>query len=273
MQNIASPPQANAEVVINENFVTLSHQQVYGLRQPVTTGLTWGYYGGRWGGFSVSDGTLTLTNTATNYIVVEIATGAITVSTATTNWNDTTDYARVYQLTVAGGVVTVINDYRAGPGGIFGGGTGGGGGSGDVSGPGASTDNALVRWDGAAGTDVQDSGVLVTNNNEISGYRAHLNQQTGTTYTLDAADAGKIVELANGSAIALTVPNSFPVGFSCMVVQGGAGQVTIASTGSGTVVNRQSHTKTAGENAGCTLYVRSNSGTNAVWWLGGDTSA
>jgi hypothetical protein len=33
---------------------------VYGKRQPVTTGLTWGYYGGRWGGFSVADGTLTL---------------------------------------------------------------------------------------------------------------------------------------------------------------------------------------------------------------------
>lgn len=130
MQNISSPPQANAEVVINENFVTLQHQQVYGIRQPVTTGLTWGYYGGRWGGFSVTDGTLTLTNTATNYIVVEIATGAITVSTSSTNWNNSTDYARVYQLTTAGGVVTAVQDHRAGPGGIFGGAGGGGGGGG-----------------------------------------------------------------------------------------------------------------------------------------------
>lgn len=134
MQSISSPPQANAETVINENFQTLQHQQVYGIRQPATTGLTWGYWGGRWGGFSVADGTLTLTNSATNYIVVAIATGVISVSTATTNWNNSDDYARVYRVTVAGGVPTNINgtdfDYRAGPGGIFGGAGGGGGGGG-----------------------------------------------------------------------------------------------------------------------------------------------
>lgn len=310
MQSISSPPQANAEVVINENFVTLQHQQVYGIRQPVTTGLTWGYYGGRWGGFSVADGTLTLTNSATNYIVVAIATGAISVSTSSTNWNNATDYVRVYQLTTAGGVVTAVQDHRAGPGGIFGGGGGGGGaadftdlgdvpssytgeagkfvrvngaenglefgvpaGAGDVIGPGSSTDNTLPRFDGSGGDTLQGSGVLVSDDDEISGYRAHLNQQTGTSYTLQASDCGKLVELANGAAIALTAPNSLPAGFNCMIVQGGVGQVTVASTGSGTVVNRQSQFKTAGQNAMCSIYVRSNSGTNAVWVFGGDTAA
>ncbi len=37
----------------------------------------------------------------------------------------------------------------------------GGGGSGDVSGPGVSTDNAIVRWDGTLGTLVQNSGITV----------------------------------------------------------------------------------------------------------------
>ena len=37
----------------------------------------------------------------------------------------------------------------------------GGGGSGDVTGPGSSTDNALVRWNGTAGTAVQDSNVTL----------------------------------------------------------------------------------------------------------------
>lgn len=142
-----------------------------------------------------------------------------------------------------------------------------------VTGPGSSVDNTLARWNGTGGSSVQGSGVVLTDDDELSGYKANLNQQTGTTYTLVAADTGKIVELSNASAIALTIPNNLPKGFACTVVQGGVGQVTMASTGSGTLVNRQSHTKTAGQNGMVTLYVRSNSGTNAVWVLGGDTAA
>lgn len=119
MQQLAAQ-QASAEVPVNENFQTLEHQQVYGQRQPAHSGLTWGYYGGRWGGFSVSDGTLTLTNGATNYIVVDRSTGAISVSTSTTNWNNTAEYARVYQVTTSGGVVTAVQDHRAGPLGVHG---------------------------------------------------------------------------------------------------------------------------------------------------------
>lgn len=127
--------QANPEVVINRNSQTLEHQAVYGQRQSAHSGLTWGYYGGRWGGFSVADGTLTLTDAATNYVVVEIATGTISTSTSNTNWNNDTDYARVYRIVTASGVVTNNGssdfDYRAGPGGVHGG-SGGGGGGGTV---------------------------------------------------------------------------------------------------------------------------------------------
>lgn len=114
--NASSSP----ETQMNENFETINHASVYGKRQPVTTGLTWGYYGGRWGGFSVANGTLTLTNTADNYLVVARATGVISTSTATTNWNNPADYARVYKLTVAGSVVTVTEDHRAGKYGVHG---------------------------------------------------------------------------------------------------------------------------------------------------------
>ena len=150
---------------------------------------------------------------------------------------------------------------------------GAGTGNGDFSGPGSSVDNTLVRFDGTGGKTGQASGVIVDDNNAISGYIGSLNKQTGTSYTLVAGDTGKIVELSNAAAIALTAANTLPEGFACTIVQGGAGQVTIASTGSGTVVNRQSHTKTAGLNAMCSVYVRSNSGTNAVFVLGGDTAA
>lgn len=119
MQTLAAA-QASAEVPINENFETLDHQSVYGKRQPVTTGLTWGYYGGRWGGFSIADGTLSLTNASTNYVVVLRSSGAISTSTAATNWNNTVEYARVYQITTAGSVVTAVQDHRAGPFGVHG---------------------------------------------------------------------------------------------------------------------------------------------------------
>jgi hypothetical protein len=123
MQQV-SESQNHIEVPINENGVTLEHQAVYGQRQPAHAGLTWGYYGGRWGGIEVADGTLTLTNSAANYIVVNRTTAAISVSAATTNWNDA-NYARVYKVTTAGGVVTAVEDHRAGAGGVHGGSGGG----------------------------------------------------------------------------------------------------------------------------------------------------
>lgn len=63
-----------------------------------------------------------------------------------------------------------------------------------------------------------------------------INAQTGTTYTLVAADAGKLVTLTNAAAITLTVPGSvFTAGqrVDCLVL--GAGMVT--AVGSGATVN------------------------------------
>ena len=110
----------NPETVVNENFDTLGFAAIFGRRHPVTTGLTWGYYGGLWGGLTVVDGELTLTNNATNYVVALRSTGAVSSSTSNTNWNDLPTYARLYQLTVAGGVVTGVEDRRAGFGGAHG---------------------------------------------------------------------------------------------------------------------------------------------------------
>ena len=63
-----------------------------------------------------------------------------------------------------------------------------------------------------------------------------INAQTGTTYTLVAGDAGKLVTLDNAAAITLTVPQdsdaTIPVGTYVDVMQLGAGQVTVVA-GSG----------------------------------------
>lgn len=106
--------------IVNEALDILAHQQVYGRDPDTTSGLTWGYLGGRWGGFVITDDDVTLTDAAENYIVVARATGVLSVSTTTTNWNDLDDYARVWHITTAGGVPTTIRDYRGGPGGVHG---------------------------------------------------------------------------------------------------------------------------------------------------------
>lgn len=62
------------------------------------------------------------------------------------------------------------------------------------------------------------------------------NAQTGTTYTLVAADVGKWVTASNASAITVTVPPSvFSTGNIINLQQIGAGQVTFAQ-GSGVTI-------------------------------------
>jgi hypothetical protein len=79
------------------------------------------------------------------------------------------------------------------------------------------------------------------------------NNQTGTSYTLTSADNGKIIALNNSSAITLNVPYFF-VGFNCMILQKGTGQVTLTNNGSTTnIYNRFNFTKTAGQYAILTL--------------------
>jgi hypothetical protein len=112
--------QANPEVVVNENFETLEHQSVYGKKHTTTTDLVWGYYGGRWGGNAVSDGTVTLTASSANYLVVLRSTGVLSSSTTSTNWDNTTDYARVYKITTGTGSVSATEDHRVGPFGVHG---------------------------------------------------------------------------------------------------------------------------------------------------------
>lgn len=132
-----SPSQVNKETPISEDIGASRHQTVYAYREATSAGLTFGYHAGRWGGFSVDADTLTLTASQTNYIVVARATGVISTSTSNTNWNNSTDYARVYRVATDGSGITNLYgsdfDYRAGPGGVHGQASGGGGGGAGVT--------------------------------------------------------------------------------------------------------------------------------------------
>ena len=64
------------------------------------------------------------------------------------------------------------------------------------------------------------------------------NAQTGTTYTLVAADSGKLVSLSNAAGITLTVPISvYAAGEQINIIAIGAGQVTLAAASGATIVS------------------------------------
>ena len=84
-----------------------------GAAQPPPPACVWGYYGGRYSGNTVANGTITLTASTTNYVVAERATGVVSNSTATTNWNNGA-YARCYIIVTGASTITSYEDHRAG---------------------------------------------------------------------------------------------------------------------------------------------------------------
>lgn len=70
-----------------------------------------------------------------------------------------------------------------------------------------------------------------------------------TSRTLTLADNGKVILMNSASAVTVTIPTTLHAGFNCLIVQQGAGQVTIAGASGVTVSNRSGFTKTAGVNA------------------------
>lgn len=101
----------------NSVFDALSPAMLYGRRASTCSGLVWGYYGGNvtksdGTQTTISNGTLTLSASVTNYVVAQKSNGAVSFSTATTNWNDTADYWRLYSVVAGASSVTSYTDER-----------------------------------------------------------------------------------------------------------------------------------------------------------------
>ena len=109
------------------------------------------------------------------------------------------------------------------------------------------TPSSLPSQTGNSGKYLTTNGTATSWGAAVSTLDLTFNAQTGTTYTLVAADANnKLLTLTNASAITLTVPNGvFTAGQQINIQQRGAGQVTVASdgttviTGTGTALRTQ----------------------------------
>lgn len=97
---------------INDNFLATGPAGMYARRAIASSGLVWGYYGGIAFGNTISNGTITLTASSTNYIVAARSNGAVSVSTSNTNWNNATDYYRLYQVVTGSASVSSYTDHR-----------------------------------------------------------------------------------------------------------------------------------------------------------------
>ena len=93
-----------------------------------------------------------------------------------------------------------------------------------------------------------------------------INAQTGTAYTLVAADANNIVTMNNSSANTVTIPTGvLPVGCAVVIIQMGAGQTTVAPTSPAALYNASS-AKTRAQYSVVVLYHLAS----GVWLLSGD---
>lgn len=111
--------QADKEVTANGAIDAASPSMTFARRQSTTTMLNWGYYGGRVAGTLIANGTLTLTASTVNYIVVHRTTFAVSVSTSGVNWCTPETYARLYRLVVGDASVTSYEDHRCAKWGIW----------------------------------------------------------------------------------------------------------------------------------------------------------
>ncbi|KVO83235.1 beta strand repeat-containing protein [Burkholderia ubonensis] len=120
-----SSTQAMKEVVANGLFDAMSPASLWGRRMMTTGGLTWGYYGGNFvdntgTAHAISNGTLTLTASATNYIYANATTGAVSANTT----GFPAGSVPLYSVVTGASQATSYLDYRSYQPSATGGGTG-----------------------------------------------------------------------------------------------------------------------------------------------------
>lgn len=86
-----------------------------------------------------------------------------------------------------------------------------------------------------------------------------------STYTLVAADKGRIKEFTG--ACVITLPNSLEVGFSCLLLQASASAVSISAGAGATLRQKDAHTSLGGQWSEVSVRVRANPGGAAAEYV------
>ena len=99
-------------------------------------------------------------------------------------------------------------------------------GSGDVVGPASSVDNRVAQFDGVTGKLIKDSGTLL---DDLMTKALDVSTQSGS-FTITDAMNGEVIYVTNASAVNATLNTGLTAGFNCVIVQQGAGAVTVNGT-------------------------------------------
>ena len=115
-----SSSQSSKEVTANALFDAMSANALFGRRASTTTLLTWGYYGGVWKQadgtlVAIDNGTIALTDDATNYIYTTDAGIVTKVTVEPSGWPDALllDAVAIYEVVTADSAVDSYTDWRS----------------------------------------------------------------------------------------------------------------------------------------------------------------
>lgn len=139
--------------------------------------------------------------------------------------------------------------------------TGNNGSTGPTGPTGATGPQGVLGPSGPTGPNGADGGAVAT-----------INAQTGTSYTLQLSDTGKLVTCGNASPFSLTIPTNgvtpFQIGTRIDIVQDGAGKVTVS--GAGVTINSKLGNKSISAQYVVATLIKEGTDT---WYLFGDLIA
>ena len=92
---------------------------------------------------------------------------------------------------------------------------------------------------------------------------------TSTSYTLSTDDRGKTLLFSSSATQGITCSSGLDVGYNTTFIQLGSGQLELSASVGSSILNRQSHTKTAGLYAAASVVIISAN----TYLFAGDTSA
>ncbi len=161
--------QSQKEATANMLFAAASTAMAYARNGDTSVGLVFGYLGARYDESTLIAGdTYTCTASTTVYMVVDKSNGAVSFNTASTDWDDHTNFGQAYLITAGTTSLTYL-DCRGSPNpyGILGAGGApvGAPGSGDVVGPSSAANNHLAVFDGTSGKLIKDGGAAPSGTN------------------------------------------------------------------------------------------------------------